>query len=182
MARSGHHSGSNRNNNIRTTTSSETIASNSRKQVVVVVGEGRPVTKMGRNRMGLLLGPSRSGMVLAAAEQTTTTVTATTTMLQITTTTTRNRMQTPTQPTTKSVIGSALRTRTGSRRTRCAAGARSRKAFATTGGAGRSRWGCLSCSESAAIGGAMNQVGCYWVLFRLICIPQTPTFLYILIL
>lgn len=164
MARSGHHSGSNRNNNIRTTTShSETIASNSsRKQAVVVVGEERPVTKMGRNRMGLLLGPSRSGMVLAAAEPTTT-VTATTTMLEITTTTTTtrhsSRMPTRTQPTTKSAIGSASRTRTGSRRTRCAAGVLSRKAFATTGGAGRSRWGRPSCLVSAAIGGAMNQVG-----------------------
>uniref|UniRef100_A0A8D8K0F8 (northern house mosquito) hypothetical protein n=1 Tax=Culex pipiens TaxID=7175 RepID=A0A8D8K0F8_CULPI len=81
-------------------------------------------------------------------------------MLEITTTTTTrhsSRMQTRTQPTTKSAIGSASRTRTGSRRTRCAAGAPSRRAFATTGGAGRSRWGRPSCLESVAIGGAMNQ-------------------------
>lgn len=170
VARSGHHSGSNRNsNNIRTTTSG-TIATSNRKQeeeeaAVLVAGEEEAI-RMGRNRMGLLLGPSRSGMVLAAAELTTT-VTATTMLQTIATTTIatirNSRMQTltqmPTTPTTKSAIGSASRTRIASRRIRYAVGVPSRKAFATTGAVGRDPRGRpSSCLETMAIGEEMSKM------------------------
>lgn len=148
VARSGHHSGSKRNNNNSNSTNHGTIVNNKKHQLEE---EEEPVIKMGSNQQ-----PSRSGMPPVAVAPT---AAATTTSNRISSSRTTKMLLLLRMPTRmKSAIGSVSRIRIASRRIRCAAGAPSRKAYATTGAAGRNLPERPTCLESAAIGVGMKEM------------------------